>query len=112
MTRQCSATSSSEQSETVGQAFEDLFSREDSSSDRGELDRQRKPIEPPAEMDDRGLIRGGQLEGAGCRHRTLYKQHYSFVVSQLTERHASVCRGQLEWRDLNHVLPRYLERLA
>jgi hypothetical protein len=63
-------------------------------------------------MDDRGLIRGGQLEGAGCRHRTLYKQHYSFVVSQLTERHASVSRGQLQWRDLNHVLPRYLERLA
>ncbi len=112
MTRQCSATSSSEQSETVGQAFEDLFSREDSGSDRGELDRQRKPIEPPAEVDDRGLIRVGQLEGARCRHRTLYEQHHRFVVSQLTERHTSVTWRQLERRDLYHVLPRYLERLA
>src|ERR1700693_478822 len=90
MPRQCGATSSGEESKTIGQAFEDLLSCEDSGSDCGELDRQRQAVEPPAEMNDRGLIRVGQLEGAGCRCRPLRKQHHGFVLSQLTERYRSV----------------------
>src|ERR1700694_3197472 len=111
MPRQCGATSSGEESKTIGQAFEELFGCEDSGSDCGEFDGQRQAVEPSAEMNDRGLIRVGQLEGARCRRRTLCKQHHGFVLSQLTERYRFVPWRQFERWDWHHVLPKYLERL-
>src|ERR1700694_5844800 len=90
MPRQCGATSSGEGSKSIGERFEELLSCEASVADGGELMRRRQAVEPPAEMNDRGLIRVGQLEGAGCRCRPLRKQHHGFVLSQLTERYRSV----------------------
>ena len=62
MPRKRSARSTREQGESVTQAFQDLINGEHSGSHCGELNRERHPIETPAEPDNGRTVRIGELE--------------------------------------------------
>src|SRR6266851_8298469 len=96
MTRKRSAAASRKQAEPVSQAIEDLLSAKDAGSYGRELDRQWKTVEPAAQINDGPLIRGGQLEGARSRGRTLHEQHDGLVLSKPSERFGRASRRQFE----------------
>ena len=57
LARQGRPASPGEQGEPVGQPIEDLLSGEDAGPNGGELDRQRQPVEPAAQLGDGRLVR-------------------------------------------------------
>jgi hypothetical protein len=109
--RQGGAASSRQQTEPVGEAIEDLLHGEDARPDRRELDRQREPIEPPAQVDDRRLVGGGQLERAR-RRRPFREERDRLVLPQPGERLGRPRGGQFEGRHRDYVLAGDRERFA
>ena len=112
MARQRGAAPAGQQAEPVGQPVEDLLHGEDPGPDRGQLDRQRQAVEPAAQVDDRRLVGGGQLERARGRRRPLGEQHDRLVpAAARASGSAGSGRGQLQGRHRDHVLPRHRQRL-
>ena len=64
MAGQRDAASSCEEGKPITQPLEDLLDGKRPSSPRGELDRQRKSVEPPAQTHNGRSIFSGQLKRA------------------------------------------------
>ena len=63
-------------------------------------------------LDDGFLVLAGQLERPRCSGRTLREEQHCFVLPQVGERLASVCRRKPEWRYRDNMLSGHLERLT
>jgi hypothetical protein len=110
--RQRGAPSSGQECEPVGQPIEDLFGREDSGPNGGQLDRERQTVEAAAQLDDGCLVRAGQLEGSRCGGSALGEQCHGLVLPKLGEWLIAVGRRKPERRHRDDMLPGHLEWLS
>ena len=90
----------------------DLVHGEDPRPDRRELDRERQTVEPAAQIHDRPLVGGGQLEPAGCCRSPLREELDRLVLAELIEGLVGLSSRQLERWDRQNVLTRNRQRLA
>src|SRR5512142_2859889 len=101
-----------QQAEAVLEPVEDLPGREGAAAGRGELDRERDAVEPPADLADNGRVgpsdheRGVDCEGA------LAEEPYRLVVSGFLRALRSVRGRNGETRGRPDRLSRKVQRLA
>ncbi len=101
-----------QEGEAVLQAGQAPPGREDADPGRGQLDRQRQPVEPDADLRDRGRVLGREGEvgpdGAGA----LEEQGDRRVALQIRDGPGLVERGKRQRPEWELVLPRNAERGA
>jgi hypothetical protein len=82
-----------------------LFGRQPAHPDRRQLDRQRQPVQPPAQHRDGLLAAGRHGEVGRDRRRALHEQGDRVVPGDVTGRKSAVGGGHRQRRHPEHGLP-------
>ena len=107
------ARRAAEELEAAAQAIAQRLGREEAETSRGELDGEREPVEPAADLDDRRRVVVGDREVGPDRARPVDEQLDRLDPCHLRGRHAAAGLGrQAERRDRVDVLDPDAERLA
>lgn len=79
---------------------------------RGELDRERNPVQPSADFGDPRSVRIAQLEFAQRCRRALYKELNRREPQRLLRRDPEGCSGGREWHQAVDALSLDAQRFA
>ncbi len=106
------AVSVRENSEPVVESRQERLRRKDSHTRRGELDREREPVEPATDVRDGARVALGEREAALGLARPLGEERDRRVSQQRVDVSRPACGRKLERRDGHHALGRHAERRA
>lgn len=110
MARQGRAAPTDEQAERVMEPFRDFPRVQHANPCGRELDGERDPVQPPADLRHRARVRFGKGEGRERIGRTVDEQPHGFRCLQRLDR--CLRRGEREGRHQPRHLARHTERLA
>ena len=112
LTRRGVARTGAGRAERCLEAVGDLGRRQQSAAGRRQLDRQRQPVDAPADLSDRGSVAVAEVKAGVVGSRALAEQRDSVGVSQFSRTMGCPGLGQRERRHRIALLGLHSERFA